>query len=129
MSFESEWYGLLIAAQPLTAIVPEIKMTPVHFTEGVQPPYMTWQRIFTEPRNSLEGNESGANRIRLQVDCYAADFDTVMDMATALRAAVPASGGTLHGICINEFDSGLEEQTRLFRRVVEFSLFHKPAGA
>ena len=129
MSFESDFVGLCTAHQPLTDIVGE-NVIPSHDRDGLaakpEPKFIIYQRVFTDPRNTLEGNTSGAERVRLQCDCYDDDFDVVVAMANALRAAIPAYGLTLHGLCINVFDQGIEPNTRLFRRTVEFSMFYAP---
>lgn len=125
MSFETEWYSMLNVAG-VTALVGD-RIIPVHEAEGTSAPYVAWQRIATNPANVLEGTTPLSNRVRVQVDCYAEDFDSSIELAAAVRAAVPGYGGTLHGLCINEFDLGFEVQARLFRRVLEFSMFHRSA--
>jgi hypothetical protein len=125
MTFESELLALLQAQSSLTDLVAD-RVFPVHELGGTPPgrPYVAYLVVFAEPRNTLDG-PGDISKVRLQVDCYADDFDTAAALGRALQAAIPSAGGTLHGLCINAGQDFFESDVRLYRRMLEFSLFHR----
>lgn len=122
MSNESA-FRTLLASAAVTALVSD-RIFPVLAEQSCTRPYIVYSRASSDPQNSLGGFTAALERIRWQVDCYAETFDSAIAIAAAVRAAVAAGGSGIQGICINELDF-FEDDTRLFRRLVEFSVFHR----
>lgn len=123
MSFESSFYTLLSGNAALVALVAE-RIYPVQAPQGVDTPYLCWQRVASEPQNGLGGFTGQLERVRVQVDAYATEFDPAIAIAAAVRTAVQAATTPIRGITINEMDF-YESETRLFRRMLELSLFYR----
>lgn len=123
MSFETDLYAALSGNAPLAALVSD-RIGPSHAAEGVAPPYVVYTPIYNEARYDLEG-ATGVSKVRLQVDCYSEDVDQAAAIALAVIEAIPETGWPLHRTGHADQDLGLEPGTRFFRRLVEFSLFHR----
>ena len=125
MSFEADFYAALVADATLVAVVAN-RVYPELAPQAPTAPFVVFTRVFTEPKNSLDGFATNLEKIRVQVDCYAVAFDDLIALSAAVAAAVPDDGTwPVHGLLINEVDFGLEENTRLLRRMLEFSVFHR----
>lgn len=124
MTIESDFYSALIAHAALTALVGD-EIVPSHASAGVEArEYVVYTPVFGEPRYDLDG-DTGLTKVRLQVDCYSETADGAAAIARAVVGAVPQTGWPLHRTGHTEQDLGLEPETRLFRRLLEFSIFHK----
>ena len=123
MSFETDLYAELSGDAGLGALVGE-RISPSHQSEGSVAPYVVYTPIFDDTRYDLDG-DTDLRKVRLQVDCYADDPDEAMAIADAVIAAIPVTGFPLHRTAHSEQDLGLEPDTRLFRRMLEFSIFHR----
>ena len=121
MSFESDLYATLSGAAGVTALVGD-RISPTSY-EGITRPYVVYTPIFSEPFYAMSG-ASNMTRLRLQVDCYSEDVDECAEIARAVIAAIPETGA-LHRTAHNNQDVGREEDTRLYRRLVEFTIFHR----
>jgi hypothetical protein len=124
MTFESDLYAALSGAAGLTALVGN-RISPSH-DQTPTAPYVVFTPIYGESFYTLAG-ASTMTRVRLQVDCYADHPDTAASIAEAVIAAIPQSG-FLHRSSHSNQDFGMEEETRLFRRMVEFSVFHRSSS-
>lgn len=122
MSFESDLYAVLSGTAGLTALVSD-RIVPSHAGDGTASPYVVYTLIFSDSFYSL-GGASAMTRNRVQFDCYAEDQDSTMAIASALIAAVPETGA-LHRTSHSNQDLGMETDTRLYRRMVEMSIFHR----
>lgn len=121
MTFESDVYAAMIASSELTALIGD-RLTPSHHSHGTQAPYAVYTTIFADGAYDLDG-PTGLERVRLQVDCYAETADEARLVAEAVVASIPEEGWPVHGNCINNAD--FESELGLYRRVVEFRLFHR----
>lgn len=122
MSFETDFYAAI--SVPAVSALVSGRISPSHQSEASAPPYVVYTPIFNETRYALEGPLDG-RKVRVQVDCYAEDPDTAMAIAASVVAAIPVTGWPLHRTAHTEQDLGLEPDTRLFRRMLEFSIFHR----
>lgn len=122
MTFETDFYAV-ISVSAVSSLVGG-RIVPSHQSEGSASPYVVYTPIFNETRYSLDGPLDG-RKVRVQVDCYAEDPDEAMAIAAAVVAAVPVTGWPLHRTAHTEQDLGLEPDTRLYRRMLEFSIFHR----
>jgi hypothetical protein len=129
VTFESDLYAALSGAAGLVALVGD-EIVPSHESEGVTAgEFVVYTVVFDDTRYALTG-PLDYRKVRVQVDCYAsADLDGAQDVAMAIAdaviAAIPTSGWPLHRTAHSEQDLGLETETRLFRRMLEFSIFHR----
>ena len=121
MSFESDLYAVLSGAAGLTALV-GARIVPSHEPSPVAP-YVVYTPVFGGNLYVLSG-ASDMERVRVQVDCYAEDTDTAAAIALAVIAAIPQTGSFCRTGHSNQ-DLGLEENTRLYRRMCEFSIFRR----
>jgi hypothetical protein len=124
MSLESDFYSVLSSASGLTTLVSD-RIVPSHAGDGTSAPYVVYTTIFGEAIYSLSG-AGEMSRVRMQVDCYAEDPDTAMAIALAVIDAVPETGALCRAAHSNQ-DLGMETDTRLYRRMVEMSIFHRPS--
>ena len=123
MTFETDLYALLSGSSGLTAVVGD-RIVPSYASEGVSArSYVVYTPVSMEPIYSIAG-AGNMTRVRLQVDCYAEDPDSCMAIATEVISAIPQTGA-LHRAAHSTQDFGLDESVRLFRRIVEFSIFHR----
>lgn len=83
------------------------------------PPYIVWQRVISSTNNSTTG-ASNIQNTRVQIDAYARDYAGADALATAIEAAVIASG--LTGVKLTEQDF-FEDDTKLYRISQDFSLW------
>jgi hypothetical protein len=83
---------------------------------GTVRPAITYQRISTEPVNSIVGS-SGLDRVRMQIDCWAGTFQAAVEIAEAVRTLMAAAG--FQGLLDNQ-SSEFEEETRLYRVSSDF---------
>lgn len=126
MSFESDLYSALGGNATLSNLVGG-RIVPSHAGQGTAAPYVVYTPIFNDARYDLDG-DTGVAKVRLQVDCYAEDpegADQAAAIARAVIEALPETGWPLHRTAHSNQDLGLEAGTRLFRRLLEFSVFHR----
>jgi hypothetical protein len=121
VSFESDFYSTIAVAGVTTLVGTEI--WPSHASEGASSPYITYTTVYDEPFYSIDG-ESNVTRVRVQVDCYSEDVDQAASISRAVINSIPESG-TLCRVRHTNQDMGLETETRLFRRMVEFTIFYR----
>ena len=121
--FAQKFFALVGNASGVAAVIGD-RFYPGLAPQGVTRPYCVYTRVASDPQNSLGGFTGNLERVRVQVDCYAETFDSAVAIAAAVRAAVDAGGTGIKGVCINEQDA-YENDPRLFRRMVEFSVFHR----
>ena len=122
MTFETDLYAEFSSDGTLVGLVGD-QIMPSHGSEGAEPPFVVYLPMI-EPRYDLDG-QTALSRVRLQVDCYAETPDHAAAVAAAVIGAIPQSGWPLHRTGHTEQDLGLEDGTRLFRRMLEFSIVHR----
>lgn len=130
MSLESDLYAELSGDAGLTALV-GVRIWPSVASEGTSTPYVVYAPIFHEGIYGLDGEATNQSRARVQIDCYSEDPDEAAAIARAVIAAIPQSSSNganpIHRAAHSNQDLGLEPGTRLFRRMLEFSIFHRSA--
>jgi hypothetical protein len=124
MSFETDLFALLNANAGVTALVgagAAARIYPVLAPTDVARPFVTWQRIASEP--SDYAGRPGGERISVQLDCWADTFDDVKALADAVRIAIEASLGAVRGVLETDTDF-FEDGARLYRRLQSYVLYH-----
>ena len=123
MTFESDLYAELSSDAGVAALVSD-RIWPSHASDGTARPYIVYSPVFHGGIYALEG-DADLSQVRLQVDCYADDPDTAASVALAVIAAIPETGRPICRSAHSNQDLGIEPGTRLFRRLLEFSIFHR----
>lgn len=123
-AWEIDFYEALMSDAALVALVGE-EIYPVVALGKATPPYVVYGRIETGRRYSLDGFDTELERIRAEVNVYAERPDDAAAVARAVIVAVPTSGWPLHRTGHSNQDLGLEPATKLYRRMVELSIFHR----
>jgi hypothetical protein len=124
MSFASDLFDLLKADAGVGALVGVgalARVYPLLAPADVARPYITWQRIASEP-TELAGRTAG-ERVSVQLDCWADTFDAVSALGAAVRAAIEGSQGPIRGALENDTDF-FEDASRLYRRLASYVLYH-----
>ncbi len=122
----------LLAQAPIAAIV-GTRMFPMQLPQGATLPALTYQTIAGASGITHDG-ASDLGRHRIQIDCWAPSGNTgyqqVVELAAAVNSAVSGYMGSMgsnpatNGRKINVRDIP-EPETKLWRRMVEISLWHK----
>lgn len=121
-----------LAQAPIAAIV-GTRMYPLQLPQGATLPALTYQVISGVSEITHDGPSDLGNR-RIQIDCWAPSGNTgyqqVVELAGAVRRAVSGYMGSMgtnpatNARKINERDIP-EPETKLWRRMIEISLWHK----
>lgn len=80
-------------------------------------PYVVWQFVSSQAQNQLSGTP-GMDNDRVQIDCYARDQQTVLDLAEAVRDAMDPRGHQLTRI-----DHGIDPDTKSYRLQFDYSIW------
>lgn len=125
MSFETDLFALFGADAGVAALLlgsdGGLRAYPLLAPPGVAKPYVTWQRVASEPAQ-LAGRGEG-ERITLQVDCWADTFDGAAALGAAVRAAIQPGSGVIRGALESDLDD-YEDASGLFRRMQTYVLYH-----
>lgn len=123
-AWEIDFYGALTADANLIALVGE-EIYPVVSIGAAVPPYVVYGRSGTDRRYSLDGFDTTLEKVLAEVLCCAETVDSAAALARALIEAVPTTGWPLHRTGHENQDLGLDPATRLYRRRVTLSIFHR----
>lgn len=122
MADESTFRGFLTGASDVTDIV-STRIYPGNAPADVLPPYLVYRVVSSVPDNTLSKTAALTAKNRIQIDAYSTDYLT---LSTTLRDALHAALAP-HGYILLEQDV-FEDDTRLHRRIIDFSWFNN-AGA
>ena len=87
--------------------------------QGTIAPYIVWLNVVSPTNNTLSG-ASNVQNTRLQVDCYAPSAAARKTLSDAVIAAMATA--SFKNVQITE-QSNFETDTKLFRKVLEFSIW------
>jgi hypothetical protein len=121
MSFEASLKSLLGAAG-VAALVGE-RAYPLKLPQSATKPAVTYTRVAGLPANDLDGDDGDLINVRLQLDCWAEQFDDVRAVAEAVRAAIMAST-SLTGL-VNFDQDFYEDDTKLYRTMLDCSFWYR----
>ena len=122
MAFKDDCFALLNVAG-VTAIA-GAKLYPVIAPQGTAAPFVVWRRMGGDPLAVLSGAARTRQIVNVQVDCLAVDYDTAVTLDDAVRTAIHTGSAALKGTARPPVDL-FEQEARLFRVVVEATLFHR----
>lgn len=91
MSSETDLVTALKAAAGVDAIIAG-RIFPLLRPQGESLPALVYERISTDPVNSLQGS-SGLDGVQLRLTSWAPSYKTAQQLATAVRAAMAAAPG------------------------------------
>ena len=115
--------AVLVAAAPVTALVPAARIEPLRRTQSFTTPAVTLQVISKIPFNHLTG-DGNLDGCLVQVDYWASTYTTARAVADAARVALKAAAFTMQ----SELDGGFEPETdpELFRITQTWSVYSTP---
>lgn len=116
---EEALHAALVAPSPQT--VAGTRVFPMIAPENAALPRITYQRISTEPQNSLDGHAS-LDRVNMQVDCWASTKGVAAALAMEVRLAL--ANEAFKPLVQNEYD-GFEGESRLYRHTMDLSCWDK----
>ena len=87
MGIESALYAHLTTDVGLAALV-GARVYPLALPQQPTLPALTYQRISTSPTQHRDSAEPQHSRIRMQIDCWAASYDSALSVRAAVRAAM-----------------------------------------
>ena len=97
-------------------------LDPVRSSETSACPRVTWLEVIGVPENTLDG-WSGTDRVRLQVDVWAAAPAEATTIKDRIRALMAPRNAAFSSVCITDSDGPVDDGLGLYRRVLEFSLW------
>jgi len=121
MTAETEARAAVVAATGVTALV-GTRVYPMKLPQGATLPAVTYQRAGTAPVNSVAGDNSNLDQVRIQYDAYASTHGAVEDGTDAIRAALRSNPRFVY---IDERDFDYDDETGTYRRMIEFYIWHK----
>lgn len=121
MTAETEARAAVVAAAGVTALV-GTRVYPMKLRQGATLPAVTYQRAGTAPVNSMSGDTSSLDQVRIQYDAYASTHGAAEEVTTAIRAALRSNPRFVY---IDERDFDYDDETATYRRMIEFYIWFK----
>lgn len=121
MSFEADLKAHLQGNAAIAAIVSD-RIYPVIRPERADVPAITYQAPPPDQVSHLGGRSATLRNYRLQVDLWARAHSQVVELDAAVRSRMDTAAATFRAVLLP--GSGLEDyesETKLYRRVLEFS--------
>lgn len=128
---EADLRAHLLSQAPIAAII-GTRFYPQQLPQGATLPAVTYQRIAGQSLIDHQG-DAGLGRARIQLDCWApagnTGYQQTVSMAESIRAAISGYRGPMgsnpatNARVINVMDIP-EPETKLWRRLVEVSIWH-----
>lgn len=119
MRLEEALHSALVAPSPQTSA--ESRVYPMIAPEGSALPRITFQRISTEPQNSLD-RHAQIDRVNMQIDCWASTKSGAAALALEVRLVI--ANESFKPLVQNEYD-GFEGESRLYRHTLDLSCWDK----
>ena len=88
MSAELKVYDALRGSATVTAIVPQARITPMKRLQNTDLPAITYERVTNDPVQSLAGDTSNLDQVRMRVNCWSLTYSQTKSIAAAVRAAM-----------------------------------------
>jgi hypothetical protein len=124
MTIESDLKAHLQAASAISAIVDD-RITPLVREEGSSSDSVTYSIIAGDPMPNLDGSDSSLANYRVQIDSWSRNHSTVMSLAAAISARMGIAADTFRAVKLPTHLDDFEFQTKLYRRMLEFSVWHR----
>lgn len=123
MTFEADLVAHLAADSGIVAVIGD-RIRPLKMKQGETKPCITYQRTSGIPTTDLDGLDGKLMQIRLQIDCWAASFDTAAALSELVRVRLQTAAATFKAQV--NFDADFyEEDARIHRRMLDCSFFYR----
>lgn len=119
----SDFAGLLIDGR-------QVPVYPVVIPQAVQNPAIRYQRVGAGRPHHM-GGDDGLVSVRMQIDCYGADYNEARKVAEGVRLALQnwsGAGGIDVAYLENERDED-ERETKSIRTMLEFEIWFRETVA
>lgn len=116
---EADVRTYLLADSAVTALIAD-RVYPLQLPQSAALPAVTYQRVSGTEGITYDG-PSGLGRSRLQFDCWATTYGSVVEVFSAIKSALRAYPETR---IVNVIDAP-EPDVALRRRLIEVSLWHQ----
>lgn len=120
MSFEADLKAHLQGASAISDIVGD-RIFPLIVAQGESRPAVSYQVISIDQVSSLAGRADTLRNIRVQIDLWSASHSTLLQLDAAVRARMDTAASTFRAVLAVGGLDDYEPQTKLYRRVLEFS--------
>jgi hypothetical protein len=130
MTVEEALYTKLNGASAVTSLLSDATaIYPAPLTQEVSLSCISFQRIDT-PRQYAHNGYSNLATPRIQVDCWADEFEKAYALANAVRQAVQASTSgwgtaTVYACFVVDERDSYEEDARVYRRSLDLQIHHQ----
>ena len=124
MSFEAALKAHLQADTVITGLVND-RIWPM-LRPGATLPALVYQGIGGAPVQDLDGEDTLQNP-RVQIDAWASTYDTARALARTVRMRMNVAATDFRGSLISEPQDIYEEETRLFRVLLDYSCWYEGA--
>jgi hypothetical protein len=121
MSAELTVYNALRAASPVTALVPQARITPVKRLQNTDLPAITYERVTNDPVQSLSGDTSNLDQVRMRVNCWSLSYSQSKSIAAVVRTALKP----LDSYFISDQDL-YEDDTQIYRVALDYYIWGQP---
>ena len=120
-------YYLLKNAAAVTAIVgtgDNARIYPLRLPQKLAFPAITYQQITNVPTNQKDA-VSGFDKVYFDVDCWSKDYDQVIALGAAVRAAldritITSQGETVNMIVFQREVDGFDNNAEIFHKLMQF---------
>lgn len=128
MSIEAALYAHLAADAGLAAVV-STRIYPMQLPQQPTLPALTYQRISTLPTQHRGNAIALHRRVRMQIDCWAADYDTTLTVRAAVLAAMNSlaqdSGPRIDVAQLAEDRDVIDPLTARWRASIDFFIWYE----
>ncbi len=119
MNVEDAMRDLLVADVTVSGLV-ATRVYPMQMPQGATLPAITYQRVATTPHDDLELTQNH-EWVRVQVDCWAANYAGAKALAVAVRAALQVT--PVYAQLLMELDDH-EPEEKLYRVIQDFRVWN-----
>lgn len=117
MSFETDFRTALLVAG-VTNLVPSTRITASKRVQAADLPAITYERITSNPQQSIAGDDTGLDQVRMRINCWADDYKESRQIFDAVRVAMRS----LTSYFILDQDL-YEDDTKIYRVAADFYIW------
>ena len=125
MSFEAKLKTHL-QVSAITALVGE-RITPVLRPEGDSQPAIVYSIVSKDQVSNLAGRDGSLRNIRVQIDIWARKHSDILAVEAAVRTQMDVPAATFRSTMNPGGFDDYESETKLYRRLLEFSCWFTEA--
>jgi len=125
MNFEAALKAHLQAAA-ITALVAD-RITPVQRQETAAVPAIVYQVVTHDQVSNLSGRDGSLRNVRVQLDIWARKHSDILLVDAAVRTQMDIAAATFRAVLTPGGGDDYEPETKLYRRLLEFSCWFTEA--